>query len=42
VEFAVHRERASFIIHVPSGVGPMTIVMLLGSTVRAAFGRTDG
>jgi methylenetetrahydrofolate dehydrogenase (NADP+) / methenyltetrahydrofolate cyclohydrolase len=39
VEFAVARERASFITPVPGGVGPMTIAMLLGNTVRAAFAR---
>jgi len=42
VEFAVARERASFIIPVPSGIGLMTIVMLLSNTVRAAFARTNG
>ena len=29
-------ERAAFITPVPGGVGPMTIAMLLGNTVRAA------
>ncbi|HMI92761.1 MAG TPA: bifunctional methylenetetrahydrofolate dehydrogenase/methenyltetrahydrofolate cyclohydrolase FolD [Polyangiales bacterium] len=39
VEFAVAKERASFITPVPGGVGPMTIAMLLGNAVRAAFAR---
>jgi methylenetetrahydrofolate dehydrogenase (NADP+)/methenyltetrahydrofolate cyclohydrolase len=37
VDFAGARERASFITPVPGGVGPMTIAMLLGNTVEAAW-----
>jgi methylenetetrahydrofolate dehydrogenase (NADP+)/methenyltetrahydrofolate cyclohydrolase len=36
VEFAVARQRASFITPVPGGVGPMTIAMLLANTAQAA------
>jgi methylenetetrahydrofolate dehydrogenase (NADP+) / methenyltetrahydrofolate cyclohydrolase len=36
VEFAVARERASWITPVPGGVGPMTVAMLLSNTVTAA------
>jgi methylenetetrahydrofolate dehydrogenase (NADP+) / methenyltetrahydrofolate cyclohydrolase len=36
VEFAVARERASWITPVPGGVGPMTVAMLLDNTVTAA------
>jgi methylenetetrahydrofolate dehydrogenase (NADP+)/methenyltetrahydrofolate cyclohydrolase len=36
VEFAAAREVAGKITPVPGGVGPMTIAMLLQSTVRAA------
>src|SRR5262249_15003940 len=36
VEFAVARERASWITPVPGGVGPMTVAMLLENTVTAA------
>lgn len=36
VEFAVAKERASFITPVPGGVGPMTVAMLLMNTVKAA------
>ena len=36
VEFAVARERASWISPVPGGVGPMTVAMLLDNTVTAA------
>jgi methylenetetrahydrofolate dehydrogenase (NADP+) / methenyltetrahydrofolate cyclohydrolase len=36
VEFAVAKERASFITPVPGGVGPMTVAMLLANTVKAA------
>ena len=39
VEFAVAKERASFITPVPGGVGPMTIAMLLSNTVEAAYAR---
>jgi methylenetetrahydrofolate dehydrogenase (NADP+)/methenyltetrahydrofolate cyclohydrolase len=39
VEFVAAKERASYITPVPGGVGPMTIAMLLGNTVRAAFAR---
>src|SRR5581483_10454425 len=36
VEFAVAKERASFITPVPGGVGPMTVAMLLANTLKAA------
>jgi methylenetetrahydrofolate dehydrogenase (NADP+)/methenyltetrahydrofolate cyclohydrolase len=36
VDFAAVREVAGMITPVPGGVGPMTIAMLLGNTVRAA------
>ena len=36
VDFAVARERASWITPVPGGVGPMTIATLLANTLRAA------
>jgi methylenetetrahydrofolate dehydrogenase (NADP+)/methenyltetrahydrofolate cyclohydrolase len=36
VEFDAARERARAITPVPGGVGPMTIAMLLGNTLRAA------
>ena len=36
VDFAVARERASFITPVPGGVGPMTAVMLAANTLTAA------
>jgi methylenetetrahydrofolate dehydrogenase (NADP+)/methenyltetrahydrofolate cyclohydrolase len=36
VEFAVARERASWITPVPGGVGPMTIATLLVNTLQAA------
>ncbi len=36
VEFAVARERASFITPVPGGVGPMTVAMLMKNTAAAA------
>jgi methylenetetrahydrofolate dehydrogenase (NADP+)/methenyltetrahydrofolate cyclohydrolase len=39
VEFAVAKERASYITPVPGGVGPMTIAMLLSNTVDAAVAR---
>lgn len=39
VEAAPARERAAFITPVPGGVGPMTIAMLLHSTVEAACAR---
>ena len=39
VDFASASERASFITPVPGGVGPMTIAMLLGNSVEAAFVR---
>jgi methylenetetrahydrofolate dehydrogenase (NADP+)/methenyltetrahydrofolate cyclohydrolase len=39
VELAAASERASFITPVPGGVGPMTIAMLLGNSVEAAFAR---
>lgn len=51
VDFIVAESRASFITPVPGGVGPMTIAMLMGNTVRAATAvvrlpssvfRTDG
>jgi methylenetetrahydrofolate dehydrogenase (NADP+) / methenyltetrahydrofolate cyclohydrolase len=35
VEFALAKERASFITPVPGGVGPMTVAMLLANTVKA-------
>jgi len=36
VDFAGASERAAWITPVPGGVGPMTIAMLLGNTLRAA------
>ena len=36
VEFAPAAERASFITPVPGGVGPMTVAMLMSSTLEAA------
>jgi methylenetetrahydrofolate dehydrogenase (NADP+)/methenyltetrahydrofolate cyclohydrolase len=36
VDFASAQARASWITPVPGGVGPMTIAMLLGNTLRAA------
>jgi methylenetetrahydrofolate dehydrogenase (NADP+)/methenyltetrahydrofolate cyclohydrolase len=36
VDFALARERASWITPVPGGVGPMTIATLLANTLRAA------
>jgi len=36
VEFAVAKDRASFITPVPGGVGPMTVAMLLANTLKAA------
>jgi methylenetetrahydrofolate dehydrogenase (NADP+)/methenyltetrahydrofolate cyclohydrolase len=39
VEFAVAKERASWITPVPGGVGPMTIAMLMSNTVKAAMVR---
>ena len=36
VDFDAARERAAWITPVPGGVGPMTIAMLLGNTLRAA------
>ena len=36
VEFAIAKERASFITPVPGGVGPMTVAMLLANRVKAA------
>jgi methylenetetrahydrofolate dehydrogenase (NADP+) / methenyltetrahydrofolate cyclohydrolase len=36
VEFAVARERASWITPVPGGVGPMTVAMLMQNTFEAA------
>lgn len=39
VDFDTAKERASWITPVPGGVGPMTIAMLLGNTVDAAFAR---
>ena len=45
VEFAVAKERASFITPVPGGVGPLTVAMLLANTIKAvkmqAGGRTE-
>jgi methylenetetrahydrofolate dehydrogenase (NADP+)/methenyltetrahydrofolate cyclohydrolase len=38
VDFDAVRQVASLITPVPGGVGPMTIAMLLGNTVRAAQG----
>lgn len=37
VEYATAAEKAAFITPVPSGVGPMTITMLLKNTVKAAY-----
>jgi methylenetetrahydrofolate dehydrogenase (NADP+) / methenyltetrahydrofolate cyclohydrolase len=42
VHFATAREVASLITPVPGGVGPMTIAMLLGNTVRAATQTAGG
>lgn len=39
VDFDSAKERAGWITPVPGGVGPMTIAMLLGNTVDAAFAR---
>ena len=36
VEFSAAAEKASAITPVPGGVGPMTIAMLLGNTLKAA------
>jgi methylenetetrahydrofolate dehydrogenase (NADP+) / methenyltetrahydrofolate cyclohydrolase len=36
VDFEAVKEKASFITPVPGGVGPMTIIMLMMNTVRAA------
>jgi methylenetetrahydrofolate dehydrogenase (NADP+)/methenyltetrahydrofolate cyclohydrolase len=36
VEFALAKERASWITPVPGGVGPMTIAMLMQNTIEAA------
>ena len=36
VEYGAAAERASAITPVPGGVGPMTIAMLLGNTVKSA------
>lgn len=36
VEFAVAKERASFITPVPGGVGPMTVAVLMANALRAA------
>lgn len=36
VDFALARERASYITPVPGGVGPMTVAMLIANTVLAA------
>jgi methylenetetrahydrofolate dehydrogenase (NADP+)/methenyltetrahydrofolate cyclohydrolase len=36
VDFEAVKEKASSITPVPGGVGPMTIVMLMSNTVRAA------
>jgi methylenetetrahydrofolate dehydrogenase (NADP+) / methenyltetrahydrofolate cyclohydrolase len=36
VEHAAANERASMIMPVPGGVGPMTIAVLLAQTIRAA------
>jgi methylenetetrahydrofolate dehydrogenase (NADP+)/methenyltetrahydrofolate cyclohydrolase len=36
VDFAIARERASWITPVPGGVGPMTIATLLANTLHAA------
>jgi len=38
VDFEAAKERASYITPVPGGVGPMTITMLLKSTLKAAKG----
>jgi methylenetetrahydrofolate dehydrogenase (NADP+)/methenyltetrahydrofolate cyclohydrolase len=42
VEFAAAAERARAITPVPGGVGPMTIALLLGNTVRSASRRLPG
>jgi len=39
VDYEGARERASFITPVPGGVGPMTVAMLLASTIDAAYAR---
>lgn len=39
VDYEAAQENASVITPVPGGVGPMTIAMLLGNTVKAAFAR---
>lgn len=36
VDFDAARQKAAWITPVPGGVGPMTVVMLLGNTVKAA------
>jgi methylenetetrahydrofolate dehydrogenase (NADP+)/methenyltetrahydrofolate cyclohydrolase len=36
VQYAAARERAAFITHVPGGVGPMTVAMLMQNTLLAA------
>jgi methylenetetrahydrofolate dehydrogenase (NADP+)/methenyltetrahydrofolate cyclohydrolase len=40
VDFEFVKEKASAITPVPGGVGPMTIIMLMSNTVKAA--RMDG
>jgi methylenetetrahydrofolate dehydrogenase (NADP+)/methenyltetrahydrofolate cyclohydrolase len=42
IEFAVARERASWITPVPGGVGPMTVATLLQNTLEAAEARNGG
>ena len=37
VDFDAVKEVASAITHVPGGVGPMTITMLLANTLKAAI-----
>jgi methylenetetrahydrofolate dehydrogenase (NADP+)/methenyltetrahydrofolate cyclohydrolase len=37
VEYEAAAERASMITPVPGGVGPMTIAVLLGQTLTAAY-----
>jgi methylenetetrahydrofolate dehydrogenase (NADP+)/methenyltetrahydrofolate cyclohydrolase len=36
VDFEGVREKASWITPVPGGVGPMTVTMLIGNTIRSA------
>ena len=36
VEFASAKQKASYITPVPKGVGPMTITMLMGNTIKSA------